>query len=69
MLLAFAGSAIIGIAETFLYMRHLTGYDKKPEKKERKARRRSSTASTNTASNRVAASAKYYHDRKLYSQF
>jgi hypothetical protein len=41
-LLAFTGSVIVGVAETFLYMRYLTGYDK-DDKKERKPRRRSTT--------------------------
>ncbi|CAG8767719.1 675_t:CDS:2, partial [Acaulospora colombiana] len=40
-LLALAGSTIIGIAETFLYMRYLTGFDKQ-EQKERKTSRRKS---------------------------
>ncbi|CAG8658000.1 8177_t:CDS:2 [Acaulospora morrowiae] len=42
-LLALAGSTIIGIAETFLYMRYLAGFDK-PEQKERKVPRRKSTS-------------------------
>jgi len=41
-LLAFTGSVIVGVAETFLYMRYLAGYDK-IETKERKPRRRSTT--------------------------
>ncbi|GBC07951.1 hypothetical protein RclHR1_07800004 [Rhizophagus clarus] len=41
-LLAFTGSVIVGVAETFLYMRYLTGYDK-DDTKERKPRRRSTT--------------------------
>ncbi|CAI2170549.1 14055_t:CDS:2 [Funneliformis geosporum] len=43
-LLAFTGSVIVGVAETVLYMRYLTGYDK-IEPKERKPRRRSSASS------------------------
>ncbi|CAG8523234.1 11688_t:CDS:2 [Funneliformis mosseae] len=43
-LLAFTGSVIVGVAETILYMRYLTGYDK-IEQKERKPRRRSSASS------------------------
>ncbi|RHZ70261.1 hypothetical protein Glove_273g8 [Diversispora epigaea] len=61
-LLALAGSAIIGVAETFLYMRYLTGYDKKPEKKERKQRRRSTTPNVNTINNnKVSAATKFYY--------
>jgi len=40
-LLALTGSVVVGIAETFLYMRYLTGYATKEEKKERQPRRRS----------------------------
>jgi len=47
-LLAFTGSVIVGIAETFLYMRYLTGYDK-DDTKERKPRRRSTTGYHNKA--------------------
>uniref|UniRef100_A0A1D1XSM7 Transmembrane protein 199 n=1 Tax=Anthurium amnicola TaxID=1678845 RepID=A0A1D1XSM7_9ARAE len=43
-LLAFTGSVIVGVAETFLYMRYLTGYDKDDTTKERKPRRRSTNA-------------------------
>jgi hypothetical protein len=39
-LLALTGSVIVGVAETFLYMRYLTGYGK-DDAKERKPRRRS----------------------------
>ncbi|CAG8647539.1 16914_t:CDS:2 [Cetraspora pellucida] len=42
-LLAFTGSIIVGVAETFLYMRYLAGFDKNDPKKERKQRRRSSS--------------------------
>ncbi|CAG8449617.1 1900_t:CDS:2 [Diversispora eburnea] len=59
-LLALAGSAIIGVAETFLYMRYLTGYDKKPEKKEHKKRRRSSAANVTINNNKVSAAKFYY---------
>ncbi|CAG8492012.1 7868_t:CDS:2 [Paraglomus occultum] len=43
-LLALTGSVVVGIAETFLYMRYLTGYAKKEEKKEQRAPRRRATA-------------------------
>ncbi|CAG8815663.1 12205_t:CDS:2, partial [Racocetra persica] len=35
-LLALTGSVIVGVAETFLYMRYLAGFDKNDPKKERK---------------------------------
>uniref|UniRef100_A0A1D1ZFQ8 Transmembrane protein 199 n=1 Tax=Anthurium amnicola TaxID=1678845 RepID=A0A1D1ZFQ8_9ARAE len=38
-LLALTGSVVVGVAETFLYMRYLTGYAKKEEKKEEKKER------------------------------
>ncbi|RIB03181.1 endoplasmic reticulum-based factor for assembly of V-ATPase-domain-containing protein [Gigaspora rosea] len=45
-LLALTGSVIVGVAETFLYMRYLTGFDKNDNKEvQRKQRRRSSAAS------------------------
>ncbi|CAG8688791.1 26916_t:CDS:2 [Dentiscutata erythropus] len=43
-LLALTGSVIVGVAETFLYMRYLAGFDKNDPKEQRKQRRRSSAA-------------------------
>jgi len=53
-LLALTGSVVVGVAETFLYMRYLTGYAKKEEKKERTPRRRA-TAPTAPPSSRSHA--------------